>query len=63
MAPPTTYGDLVEFSSLHQSWLELDMHPHLLIDMQLSSIQLDSINTSSDLVRAQLESIMVVISG
>ena len=39
------------------------MFPNLLIDMQLSSIQLDSVNTASDSVRAQLESIMVVISG
>ena len=61
--PPTTSGDSVEFSSLHQSWLELDMRPHLLIDMQLSYIQLDLVITASDSVRAQLESIMVVISG
>ena len=39
------------------------MHPHLLIDMKLSSIQLDSVIIASDSVRAQLESIMVVISG
>ena len=39
------------------------MLPHLLIDMQLSSIQLDSVITAFDSVRAQLESIMVVISG
>ena len=39
------------------------MCSHLLIDMQLSSIQLDSVITASDSVRAQLESIMVVMSG
>ena len=61
--PPTTSGDSVEFSSLHRSLLKLDMCPHLLIDMQLSSIQLDLVITASDLVRHQLESIMVVISG
>ena len=39
------------------------MHPHLLIDMQLSYIKLELVITSSDSVRAQLELIMVVISG
>ena len=39
------------------------MFPYLMIDMKLSSIQLDSIITAFDLVRAQLEPIMVVISG
>ena len=39
------------------------MCPHLLIDMQLSSIQLDLVINAFDSIRAQLESIMVVISG
>ena len=61
--PPTTSGDSIEFSSLHQSWIELNMHPHMLIDMQLSFIQLELVIIAFDSVRAQLESIMVVISG
>ena len=39
------------------------MRLHLLIDMQLSSIQLDLVITASDSIRDQLESIIVVISG
>ena len=39
------------------------MRPHLLIDMQLSSIQLDLVITTYDSLNVQLESIMVVISG
>ena len=61
--PPTTFGHSIEFSSLHRSLLELDMHPHLLIDMQLSSIKLESVITAFDSVRDQLESIMAMISG